>query len=134
MMPAVFDRVVLDESMLEVVAVEGKMNLPMEFLPPFFPSELWLAFQLSMATAWESGLVEEGRDLHMVSPFPAGDGPGHVIDGHLDRFVGGRGATTVLYVLGVLLLLDHMLPNVGFPTRSWEMFQSNPSQRMSWPS
>jgi hypothetical protein len=46
MMPAVFDRVVLDESMLELVGVAGKMNLPMGFLPPFFPSELWLAFQL----------------------------------------------------------------------------------------
>jgi hypothetical protein len=43
MIPAVLDRVVLDESMLEMGFV-GKMKLPMGFLSPFFPSELWLAF------------------------------------------------------------------------------------------
>jgi hypothetical protein len=41
-MPAVLDRVVLDESKLEV-GLAGNMILPMGFLSPFFPSELWLA-------------------------------------------------------------------------------------------
>jgi hypothetical protein len=59
MMPAVLDRVVLDESMLEV-GLAWKMNLPIGFRSPFFPSELWLAFQLSMATALTASSFTEG--------------------------------------------------------------------------
>jgi hypothetical protein len=63
MMPAVLDRVVLDESVLEVVGVAEKMNLPMGFLSPFFPSELWLAFQLSMATALTASSLRDGSPI-----------------------------------------------------------------------
>jgi hypothetical protein len=40
--------------------VAGKINLPMGFLPPFFSSGLWLAFQLSMATALTASSFTEG--------------------------------------------------------------------------